>query len=814
MLLAVADGDRTWIPPEHAETVDVLGPKARAARPPHEHVPETQDVPLEIGRYRLLQLVGTGGMGMVWGAWDPELERRVALKLVRVTSADARERIQREGQALARLSHPNVVPIYDVGVVGEQVYLVMEWVHGTTLRELGEPPAAIVEAYRQAGAGLAAAHEAGIIHRDFKPDNAIRGEDGRVRVLDFGLAAPIVPTGSQRAAGTPRYMAPEQVKAEELTFAVDQYAFGVSLREALGDAMPSWIAPIVARATAEDPHARFSSMAELLAALAHDPARRRRRAAVGVAILVLAGGAFAIGKTRSAAVETCVGGTEEIASVWNANTRNAVLGAAGDRVVADLDRYAADWAAEHRRTCVAAERKELPPARHEARLACLDRARAQLAAAGDVLATAPRSHLDGALLAARSLPDVRACAESDQVMPPSVGAAPLVREAAPRVERALVLAIARRADAIADATAAATTARATGYAPLIARALLAEGRAALVAGRPDAEALFAEAMKTALAAFDDVLAVEAYARLVFVRAITQRPVSDDDAMISIAERLGDRGRFARALLDNNRGVARLVANDHDGARALFERTRAIAGERPELELLASVRNLANLADTPEAGEQLARFVLARHEAALGADHPETYMARFQVGLMIRESGRARAEIEAACEGLIRWEQRPLIADCAYEAAWLADQGGDEARAARWMERVQDGDRLRARVAAAYLDPRRRAALEALPDQIASWELVEASDALVLAARATSDRARRHVLLVRAAELLERLDLMGYRRRLAVLERALAEDEPARYAARALAWYRGVPGEEAIVARLEHLATPASAPSSR
>src|SRR6185295_10950665 len=153
-----------------------------------------------------------------------------------------------------------------------------------TLRAYAASPCSqrdLVEAYRQAGEGLAAAHRAGLVHRDFKPDNAIRGDDGRVRVLDFGLARSDDESAEpvKRLAGTPRYMPPEQATGGVVTPAADQYAFALSLREALtrtagGRALepPSWLAGILARGTARDPADRFPSMQDLLRALARDPA--------------------------------------------------------------------------------------------------------------------------------------------------------------------------------------------------------------------------------------------------------------------------------------------------------------------------------------------------------------------------------------------------------------------------------------------------------------------------------------------------------------------------------------------------------------
>ena len=141
------------------------------------------------GRFHVLERIGRGGMGVVYAAYDPELDRGVALKMIHVPER-GRELAIAEAKALARLSHPNIVPVYDVGVLEDHVYIVLELVRGVTLREWvkDRPVRQIVEVYLQAGAALAAAHAAGLVHRDFKPDNAIAGVDGRVRVVDFGLA--------------------------------------------------------------------------------------------------------------------------------------------------------------------------------------------------------------------------------------------------------------------------------------------------------------------------------------------------------------------------------------------------------------------------------------------------------------------------------------------------------------------------------------------------------------------------------------------------------------------------------------------------
>ncbi|MCR9159807.1 MAG: protein kinase domain-containing protein [Nannocystaceae bacterium] len=201
--------------------------------------------PPEIGRYRIAGRIGAGGMGQVYRGYDPTLGRPVAIKVLgeaRGASADDHDALLGEARAMASVSHPNVIEVYEVGVDAGRVFIAMELVDGATLSDWlsDETPGWVetVRAYVQAGEGLHAAHAAGIVHRDFKPSNALMGRDGRVRVLDFGLAT--VAAGGQRGglAGTPTYMAPECLRGRAATPRSDQFSFCVSLWQALFGGRP------------------------------------------------------------------------------------------------------------------------------------------------------------------------------------------------------------------------------------------------------------------------------------------------------------------------------------------------------------------------------------------------------------------------------------------------------------------------------------------------------------------------------------------------------------------------------------------------
>jgi serine/threonine protein kinase len=319
-----------------------------------------------LGRYIVLGTLGAGGMGVVYSAYDPELDRKVAVKLLHASAHDSigRARLLREAQALARLSHPNIVSVYDVGTHGDRVWVAMELVAGTTLGRWlrGRPREwpAVLETMIAAGRGLAAAHATGLVHRDFKPDNVMVGDDGRVRVMDFGLAraaasdaahelagdddlAPRLPalrdaiTRAGSIAGTPAYMAPEQFAAASVDARTDQFSFCVAAWEALfgrrpfrgesalelgaavmrgaiepapaGRRVPSWLRKLLIRGLAPAPEERWPTMDALLHALARGRARARsRRLVVSLAFAgVLGMGAFAVHRvdlrTRTAACE-------------------------------------------------------------------------------------------------------------------------------------------------------------------------------------------------------------------------------------------------------------------------------------------------------------------------------------------------------------------------------------------------------------------------------------------------------------------------------------------------------------------------------
>lgn len=322
-------------------TITLPDPDVAADGEPHPPVVGSVDSPASIGRFVVTGMLGSGGMGTVLEGHDEALGRRVAIKVLHrgVTGGhDCRQRLRREARALARLSHPNVVQVFEVGEHEGRMYVAMERVVGCTFAEWRERAARRFEEIRDmlcaAGRGLEAAHDHGLLHRDFKPENVLVGDDGRPRVVDFGLVrrlprasmAPLSfvslePAGAGgRRAGTVPYMAPEQLIGQPLDARVDQFAFCVVFYEAVygrhpfdapgaveiglriiaGERIeppprsdvPAWLPGVLARGMALRPEDRFADMGALLRAL--QPVESARpapsRLLVGGAVVAMAVG--------------------------------------------------------------------------------------------------------------------------------------------------------------------------------------------------------------------------------------------------------------------------------------------------------------------------------------------------------------------------------------------------------------------------------------------------------------------------------------------------------------------------------------------
>jgi eukaryotic-like serine/threonine-protein kinase len=433
-----------------------------------------------VDRYLVLDVVGRGGMGVVYSAYDPQLDRKVALKVIRAElllgggDGDAlRARLLREAQAMARLSHPNVLPVYDAGTAGAHVFIAMELVSGGTLtRRLakGHGWRETTRLFIAAGRGLAAAHAAGLVHRDFKPDNVLIGDDERVRVSDFGLArlagdaaaeasaampasptltTPITKAGV--AAGTPQYMSPEQMRGADPDARGDQFSFCVALYEAVygerpfaGTTLPELRAAIEADAVRDAPRAgnvpgalrrallrglradaaaRFATMDALLAELSRIVERRRSvSVAAGVPLVLMVVG-LAVTQSQRARDKLCRDGQARLAGVWDEDLRQRTRAAfaathlpyadlALRTVESTLDRFAGNWARMHDEACAAtAVRHDQSTELLDLRMDCLNRRLAEAGALTTLLSSADAPLVSRAVQAVQGSDDLAACSD-------------------------------------------------------------------------------------------------------------------------------------------------------------------------------------------------------------------------------------------------------------------------------------------------------------------------------------------------------------------------------------------------------------------
>ena len=457
-------------PPE--QTVPTVAIGRSALEPPSG---EELGVGTMIGRYIIIKMIGRGGMGEVYSAYDPDLDRRVALKLLRGskvgTQPVAHSGLLREAKALARLSHPHVVAIHDIGSFGGLVFLAMDLIDGGTLRQWmraePRPWRETVRVFAAAGHGLMAAHQAGLVHRDFKPENVLLTRAGHVRVSDFGLARPVEdlyasaePSRQEPSivepifsrselVGTPAYMAPEQFAGRATDARTDQFSFCVALYEALygerpfaGEpmavlaanvqkgnirtekraAVPLAVRKVILRGLEVSPSRRYPSLEPLLRDLDRLASRNRRRvvtwsAVATAAILTMVGTTFV---ARRAPV-LCADGAARLREIWDAPVKEKVRQAfdeskqpfaaeAFSTISRTINDYARRWVETYTDACQATRVRGVQSAEMlDLRMSCLQDRLGNLKALTAIFVKADGAVVENAAKAASQLGDVDRC---------------------------------------------------------------------------------------------------------------------------------------------------------------------------------------------------------------------------------------------------------------------------------------------------------------------------------------------------------------------------------------------------------------------
>ncbi|MCX4245624.1 tetratricopeptide repeat protein [Paraliomyxa miuraensis] len=667
-----------------------------------------------LGRYVVLARIGAGGMGVVHAGYDPELDRKVALKVLRalprsLASTEGRTRLVREAQALAKLSHPNVVAVYDVGTVDERVWMAMEFVKGQTLRGwLEEEPrgwSQVLQVMVAAGEGLGAAHAEGLLHRDFKPDNVMIDTAGRVRVMDFGLAR----EGSEPASGkrvitgltersggsvlsdavtrvgslmgTPGYMSPEQLGGAEVDERADQFAFGVTLWEALygrrpyvgdtiheltsnvlegrlptppvGASVPGWLRRICERSLASEPSQRFPSLRALLDALTRGRARARRRLGVFGAVAVGAVGLLAFGVHRwdvARRIAACEAEGAAMTEVWNDDARTRVregilasgvshAGTTADKVMPWIDREAAAWAEHRAQACVnATVARTFDEATFDRAQWCLEERRLALASLAEVLARADATTTQQAVQSASALEPSVTCLHEDVLVralaPPDPALRPRIAAVRAELARAAARARAGRAEeGLASLDAMTDEVEAIAWGPLSAG--VAARRAGLLMARGSFEAAEQAAVSAYLGAAEaSAWSQAAEAALLLIPLVGRARARPDDgrlwaehARIAIGFAADPLG-FRESTRQNDLAGIALAVGEYPQARALYQRSLELVRESVGADHPLVGRRLVNLGAVAwsmgdvQAARAAYEEALSIIEQAEGPEHPD------------------------------------------------------------------------------------------------------------------------------------------------------------------------------------------------
>jgi eukaryotic-like serine/threonine-protein kinase len=634
-----------------------------------------------VGPFVIDRPLDAGGMGLVYTAHDARLDRRVALKGVRELRGHS-DQLLREARMMAQLSHPNVVPVYDVIKAHDQIFLAMELVVGKSVRQWldGAPHRwqAIVDVFLAAGAGLAAAHAAGIVHGDVKPANLLLGDDGRARVTDFGLASHTADEALPGVRGTPAYMAPEQRAGVPCDVRGDQYAFCASLREALFDPHgppprgrpPRSLRRILAAGTALEPHDRYRSMTALLRELRAARLQRWRWAVAGIAsVALLVALAWSFGKHRVEA-QMCEASAPTLVSPWHAEARTAVqlqfqltqLPYAAQifaHVETNLDSWTGAFEAARREACEPGWLgHRIPRAQLSAQLSCLeDRAREARALIGVF----------------RDVPDrtivLNAVAATEQLAPPARCAAPPVHPrtiAAPahaarddRMYRAYALSSAGKdRDALPIARAVLAAAEATGDPAARSTALVALGSIQVrLADYEAAKASLLQALQLAEGVQNDRLRGQAWVNVIsneYGRGHHDQVLFLRAPALGAAQRVGDVFLESEIMLIVGGSLSQLGKTSE--AQAMFaqavELRRGSFGDKDGrlASALSSLGNAYAMQGDLARGIPAHRQAVEMAEAAMGGTHPTVGVMHENLGcdfLYGLDSAAALVELDQA-----------------------------------------------------------------------------------------------------------------------------------------------------------------------
>ncbi|HEV7504725.1 MAG TPA: serine/threonine-protein kinase [Thermoanaerobaculia bacterium] len=672
-----------------------------------------------LGRYVILYRLGSGGMGVVFAAYDPELDRKVALKQVRLETGSpaAREALRREAQAMARLSHPNIVAVHDVGGDGHDVFLAMDLIDGVTLDEwlkLGKRGwRDVLRVFVQAGRGLAAAHAAGVVHHDFSPRNVLVTAEDKALIADFGLAraleGPDVEPPDEAVRGTPAYLAPERLLGVDVDPRSDQFSFCAALYRALygtvpfpadrpadspalylervergdmapprdGRRVPRRLLTLLRRGLDIRPENRFATMPELLGRL--EAALRRPRVLLFTAVTVpLAAAAVIVLLGPLAQVPP----PDRLAGVWSAAQRQSVRKAllrldpatgthAASRLESEVDAYAARWRAIDEDGHRTALRDGAGLVRDRQRL-CLDARRAELRALISRLEVWQDRSLEPAVRAVQGLSDLGSCADV-RVLRDLKAPAPdarIRRAMVPlqdRLEEQFTLLETGAVPDVARVDWMVAEADRLGYPPLVLRAHEIRGSIRMDRGLPGAQADFEAALQAAVASADPIGQARMFGLLARDVGLVEGRFADARLWRGLAESglaaLGPGHEEVEVRVLQSLGAAAQAEGDSREAARRYRRSLALAERlwgKDSTRLPPILSNLAVAVGGKEGGSQTAMALLRRAlsigERAYGPDSPIVANPLFNLASQLATAGFYREAI-GLTQRVIRIQER-------------------------------------------------------------------------------------------------------------------------------------------------------------